>query len=364
MKLKALLLAFLSCITTAAAQENFELKPFAQGFDDPVAIASIASEPSKVFVVERGGTVAIIENGKRAKRDLLNIEAILSPQENAGLSGVAFPPNYAQTKELYVSYTDKQGDTIVGRFPTKIGQTVDEDALIVVLKVVQPNPHAHRSTITFGGEGLLLIGLGDAPRKPGISSLAQNPRSLFGKILRIGITDPSRYHIPSDNPFAKRDDAAAEVWALGVQNPLSLSFDSTTKRLLLVDSGREIQELDLVERGKNYGWNIVEGGKCLVATCDTTNFTPPIHSYPAAARSTAIGGFFYNGSNIPSLQGAYIFADSHSKTLFKLLQSGNSWIATPIATANFPIVAMGQGPKGEIYVATGDGTISVVAAHT
>lgn len=360
MKRTALLLSLLSYITTAAAQESFELKPIAQGFEDPIAITSITSEPSKLFVVERSGTVAIVENGKRAKRDLLDIHEILSPQENDALSGVAFAPNYDQTKELYVTYTDKQGDTIVGRFPTKPGQTVDEDALIVVLKVVQPNPHAHRSTIAFAGTDTLLIGLGDAPRKPGATSLAQNSRALFGKILRIGLTDPTRYTIPSDNPFAKRNDAAPEVWALGVQNPLSLSFDPTTKRVMLIDAGREVQELDLIERGKNYGWNIVEGTKCVATTCDLTHFTPPVYSYPAAARSTAVGGFFYNGTSIPGLQGAYIYADSHSKTLFKAVQNGTSWAVHPLAQASFPIVAVGQGTKGDIYVATSDGSLSVV----
>lgn len=364
MKLTALLFSLLSCITAAVAQESFELKPISQGFEDPVAITSIASDPSKIFVVERGGTVAIVENGKRAKRDLLNIRDILAPQENAGLSGIAFPPNYAQSKELYVTYTDKQGDTIVGRFPTKIGQTTDEDSLIVVLKVVQPHPHAHRSALAFGGDDTLLIGLGDAPRKPGASSLAQNPRSLFGKVLRIGIADPTRYTIPSDNPFAKRNDAAAEIWALGVQNPTSISFDPTTKRVMLTDSGRDIQELDLIERGKNYGWNIAEGAKCVVSTCDMSHFTPPVYSYSATARSNAVPGFFYNGTTIPTLQGAYLFADSHSKTLFKLTASGSAWSTTPLARTSFPIVAIGQGAEGQIYIATSDGTLSVVTAST
>ena len=362
MKLKALLFSLFSCITTAVAQQSLELKTISQGFEDPVAITSIASDPSKIFVVERGGTVAIVENGKRAKRDLLNIQNILSPQENAGLSGIAFPPNYAQSKELYVTYTDKQGDTIVGRFPTKIGQTADEDSLIVVLKVVQPHPHAHRSALAFGGDDTLFIGLGDAPRKPGASSLAQNPRSLFGKVLRIGIADPTRYTIPSENPFAKRNDTAAEIWALGVQNPSSISFDPTTKRVMLIDSGREIQELDLIERGKNYGWNIVEGDRCVVSTCDMSHVTPPVYSYSATARSNAVPGFFYNGTTIPALQGAYLFADSHSKTLFKVVQNGTSWTTHPLVQANFPIVAVGQGAKGEIYVATSDGSLLVVAA--
>jgi glucose/arabinose dehydrogenase len=364
MKLTALLFSLLWCVTTAVAQESFELKPIARGFEEPVAIASVPSETSKVFVVERRGVVAIVENGGRAKRDLLDISAILSPEENAGLSSVAFPPHYAQTKEIYVTYTDKQGDTIVGRFPTKSGRTIDEDELLVALKVVQPYPHTHQSTIAFAPDDTLYIGLGDAPRKSGAASLAQNPRSLFGKILRINVADPSRYTIPTDNPFAKSSQGAAEVWALGFQNPTSLSFDPSTKRMIAIDSGREIQEINLVERAKNYGWNVVEGSACVPATCDMTGFTPPAHAYKAVARGTAIGGAFYNGSSFASLQGTYIFADSHSKTIFKLTQRGSTWTATEIGRASFPIAAIGQGTKGEIYVATSDGTLSVLEARS
>jgi glucose/arabinose dehydrogenase len=362
MKLTALLLSLLWCVTTAVAQESFELKPIARGFEDPVAIASVPSEPSKIFVVERRGIVAVVENGGRARRDLLDISGILSPDENAGLSSVAFPPHYAQTKEIYVTYTDKQGDTIVGRFPTKNGQTVDEDELIVALKVVQPYPHAHRSTITFAPDDTLYIGLGDSPRKSGAASLAQNPRSLFGKILRIGVADPSRYTIPNDNPFAKGSQGAAEVWALGFQNPTSLSFDPSTKRMIAIDSGREIQEINLIERAKNYGWNVAEGSACVAATCDMTGFTIPVHSYKAVARGTAIGGSFYSGSSFPSLQGAYLFADSHSKTIFKMTQQGPTSTTTKLGQASFPIAALGQGAKGDIYVATSDGTLSVLEA--
>ncbi|MEN9846562.1 MAG: hypothetical protein RIS36_1709 [Pseudomonadota bacterium] len=360
MTLKALLLSLLSFITTAVAQESFEIKPISQGFEDPIAITSIAGEPSKIFVVERVGTVAVIENGKRATRDLLDIKNIISTQEDAGLSGIAFPPNYAQNKEVYATYTDKQGDTVVGRFPTKIDQTADEDSLIVVLKVVQPYPHGHRSALAFAGDDTLLIGLGDAPQKPGVSSLAQNSRSLFGKVLRIAVTDPTRYTIPSDNPFAKRHDMAAEIWALGIQNPTSISFDPKTKRVMLIDSGRGIQELNLIERGKNYGWNITEGENCVVSTCDMSHFTSPVYSYFATTQSDAIPGFFYNGTTIPTLQGAYLFADSHSKTLFKLAPSGGTWSTTPIARTSFPIVAIGQGVQGQIYIATSDGTLSAV----
>lgn len=361
----AVLTLLLSCITTALAQDGsspttFRLKSVLDGFDDPVGIASTTAEPSKIFVVEREGYVKVIEDGKLAKRELLDIEAILSPRENPALSSIAFPNDYNTSKMLYVSYTDKQGDTIIGRFPTKKSETVDEESLMVVLKVVQPAPHTHRSSIAFGPDGYLYIALGDAPRKGGGAPLAQSVRSLFGKVLRIDLADPHRYAIPSDNPFAKRSEAAPEVWAIGFQQPRHMSFDALTKRLFLVDSGRETQEVDLVERGKNYGWPALEGTQCASAKCDVSSYTPPLFSYKAPPHSYGVGGFVYNGSKHPSLKGSYLFADSATKALSLLSQSGSEWKKRDIATTTSPVVAIGPGGDGEVYVATADGTISTL----
>jgi glucose/arabinose dehydrogenase len=132
--------------------------------------------------------------------------------------------------------------------------------------------------------------------------------------------------------------------------------------MIAIDSGREIQEINLIERAKNYGWNVAEGSACVAATCDMTGFTIPVHSYKAVARGAAIGGSFYSGSSFPSLQGAYLFADSHSKTIFKMTQQGPTWTTTKLGQASFPIAALGQGAKGDIYVATSDGTLSVLEA--
>ena len=360
-----LLVVTLSCITTPLAQEiaspkSFKLKPVVSGFNEPVQITSSTSEPSKIFIVEREGFVKVIEDGKLAKRDLLDIEEILAPRENPALSSIAFPNDYATSKMLYVSYTDKQGDTIIGRFPTKRSETVDEESLMVVLKVVQPAPHTHRSYIAFGPDGNLYIALGDVPRKGGVSSLAQSVRSLFGKVLRIDLADPNRYAIPSDNPFAKRSEAAPEVWAVGFQQPRHMSFDTLTKKLFLVDSGRETQEIDLVERGKNYGWPALEGNQCVSAKCNVSSYTPPLFSYRGAPHSHPVGGFVYNGSNHPSLKGSYLFADSSTKTLSALTQSGSEWKRRDIAISASPVVAIGAAGDGEVYVATADGTVSIL----
>jgi glucose/arabinose dehydrogenase len=361
MRILALLFCLLAWTTTGTAQGSLQtgvssLKPLAQEFDDVVGLVTLPDEPAKIFVVERGGIVRVLENGKLAKHNLLDIEGILSPSENPGLSSIAFPSDYPKNKAFYVSYTDKQGDTIIGRFPIKRSETSDEDDLMVILKIVQPSPHSHRSFITFGTDGYLYIALGDAPPKRGAPALAQDPQSLFGKVLRIDVSDPKRYKIPSDNPYTRDKGGAPEVWASGFQQPEHLSFDQQTKRLFLIDSGRNTQEIDLVERGKNYGWNITEGEECIAPKCDSSALTRPLFSY----NGSAVGGFIYTGDTHKSLQGAYIFADTQTKTIYKLASSGATWSRSSVAQAQSPIVALGQSSAGEILVATEEGSLSTL----
>lgn len=362
MRLISLLLCLVAIATTGTAQENsttggFSFKTIAKGFHEPVGLATLPAEPAKLLVIEREGSVRVLENGKPSKHDLLDIEDILSPEENPGLSSIAFPSDYTQSKAFYVSYTDKQGDTIIGRFPSKESETADEDDLVVILKVVQPTPHHHRSYITFGPDGYLYLTLGDAPQKVGTASLAQNNQSLFGKVLRIDISNPQRYSIPKDNPFAQGKNGAPEVWASGFQQPSHLSFDPQTKHLFLIDSGLAVQEIDLVERGKNYGWSITEGSQCSTTECNASSLTRPLYAY----RGNAVGGCVYSGELHRDLKDAYLFADTPSKTLRKLTNSGGEWKTSTVATALAPIVAVNQGSSGEIYVAFQDGTIASVA---
>lgn len=357
----ALLFCLLACTTAGTAQGSpdtgvLALKPLAKAFDDVVELVPLPDELGKVCVVEREGLVRVLDNGKPMKHDLLDIEEILSPKENPGLSSIAFPSDYSKSKAFYVSYTDKQGDTIIGRFPSKGSETSDEDDLMVILKIVQPSPHSHRSFITFGPDGYLYIALGDSPPKRGVSALAQDPQSLFGKVLRIDVSDPKRYKIPSDNPYAQNKGGAPEVWATGFQQPKHLSFDLQTKRLFLLDAGRNTQEIDLVERGKNYGWSSMEGEECLISKCDLSAFARPLYSYSGSA----VGGFIYTGDTLKGLRGSYIFADTASKTVYKLSSSGGAWTRSTVAQAQFPIVALAQGSAGEVLLATHDGSISVL----
>lgn len=366
MKIPAILLTALSFATIAVAEEarpatTVRLSPVCKGLKEPIAITSSEAEPSRLYIGERRGTVRVCSEGRLQSDDVLDIEEILSPAENPGLLSIALPPDFAKSRILFVSYTDKQGDTIVGRFPISSSETANEDDLAVVIKFVQPSPHNHRSTIAFGPDKQLYIGLGDVPPHSGLASLAQNQRSIFGKLLRIDTSDPTAYKIPSDNPFAKSDKAAPEVWALGVQNPIQLSFDKGAQRLFFVDAGRAIQEINIADKGKSFGWRVVEGSHCVRSPCSLTSHIPPIHEFSTSPEHKILGGVVYSGKKLPDLQGSYIFAEAGVPQLFRLHSVDGTWHRESIASTSSPVVTIGQGGDGDVYAATQSGELLMVA---
>lgn len=363
MKIPLLLLSALSFVTMAVAEEGtgpvspIRLAQVCDGVRDAVAITSSEEDPSTLYVGEREGAVRICTQGKLRNNDALDIEDILSPTENHGLLSIALPPDVASTKALYVSYTDKQGDTIIGRFPLRASETANDEDLAVVIKFVQPSPHNHHSTITFGPDGRLYIGLSDVPTQSGLVSLAQNRKSLFGKILRIDISDPSAYKVPSDNPFAKGDKAAPEVWSSGIQNPIQLSLDKTNQRIFFADAGRAVQEVNIAERGKSFGWRVVEGSHCVKPACSMKDHVSPIHEFSAPSGHRIVGGVVYSGRALPHLQGSYIFGETGLDQILRVHYNEGTWKREVIGTTGSPITAIGQGGDGEVYVTTKSGKV-------
>jgi glucose/arabinose dehydrogenase len=301
---------------------------------------------------KRAGRVRVFENGTLKRRDLLSLEDILTPKENLALTSIAVPTTYSAKKLIYLSYTDAQGDIVVGRFELNDTKTLDSEDLQVVLKVVQPIPHNERSFIAFGPDGYLYVALGDTADKKGAEQHAQDLRSPFGKILRIDVSNPDRYTVPKDNPPKKESDRMPEIWAIGFQNPLHLAFDPLTKAPFLIDAGDTTQEINKIERDKNYGWNVVEGAHCVKNPCDTKPFTPALFEYPRSSDHPIIGGIVYQGSFFPALKGSYLFVNPAMNTLNALREESSHWTAVQVASISVPLTALGEGTNGEIFATT------------
>ena len=203
--------------------------------------------------------------------------------------------------------------------------TADKDSELVILEIPQPAGNHNGGQLAFGPDGYLYVGLGDGGRGGDPFGNGQDLGTLLGSILRIDVSEasPTRpYQVPGDNPFVGITGALGEIWAYGLRNPWRFSFDSQygdsgygdseSARLWVGDVGQNNrEEVDLVQKGLNYGWNVMEGTACFSPQtgCDQTGLELPVAEYGREGGCSIIGGYVYRGRLIPSLYGAYVFGD-------------------------------------------------------
>ncbi len=367
LKLALASVASVVCAPPLSAQDQppsteVTLEPIAYGLDKPVGIAVAPGQSDRLYIIEKGGLVKIFADGKVRRSVFLDIEDLVSTGMEQGLLGLAFPPSYPNDTRVFVYFTDRQGDSIIGTFTPETNDRLDEESLSVVLKIVQPAANHNGGQLAFGPDGYLYIGLGDGGGQGDPSGNAQNTRSMLGKILRIDVSDPERYKVPPDNPLPPGNHSLAEIWALGFRNPWRFSFDRATGRLFAGDVGQSSrEEINIVERGKNYGWNIFEGTSCFKPPCDATKFAPPIAEYSHDEGISVTGGFVYRGKKIPELTGRYIFGDYGSGNIWFLTEQNGSWKRDLLFKTNRHITSFGEDAEGELYVVTFEGEIAKIS---
>jgi glucose/arabinose dehydrogenase len=185
-----------------------------------------------------------------------------------------------------------------------------------ILVIGQPFSNHNGGQVAFGPDGYLYIGMGDGGGGGDPQGNAQNLAVLLGKMLRIDVNgrDPGlEYAVPADNPGWAAPSARREIWAYGLRNPWRFSFDPADGTLYAGDVGQNArEEIDIIKKGLNYGWNLVEGDSCFPsgASCNPGLYEPPIvvHSH-ASGWFSITGGMVYRGSAVPAMCGAYVYAD-------------------------------------------------------
>jgi glucose/arabinose dehydrogenase len=344
-----------------AAAPTIRLEVVVEGLEAPVDFADPADGSGRLFVVEKAGRVRVIKDGHLEWRPLVDLEDYISTGAEQGVLGIALAPDFRTSRQFYLNFTDRQGDTVIARYTESAQGRAEAKELQVILKVVQPYANHNGGQLRFGPDKFLYIGMGDGGSAGDPGGHAQNKRSLLGKMLRIDPGTPTGYRVPSDNPFVSDRDAAPEVWALGLRNPWRFSFDRESGKLFAEDVGQSAQEeINIIEKGGNYGWNVMEGQSCFGgATCDPSRFIAPISTYDRTDGGAVIGGHVYRGNSVPALRGQYVFGDFGTGTIWTLSSSddGRTWQRTTLISTGKKLTGFGEDHSGELFVMTFDGVL-------
>jgi glucose/arabinose dehydrogenase len=370
--------------------------PNLPNFTQPIAMLQEPGVAARWYVVQKTGSGRVFDNTANVStsREFVNVASLLnSDPSNAnderGLLGMAFHPNYPTNPRVYLFYTGNEtGLGLVDRvseFRTLDGgQTLSLGTELELFNVDDPEGNHNGGNIVFGPDGFLYIGIGDGGGggdAHGSIGNGQLLTTLLGKMLRIDVsasTAGQTYAIPPDNPYAGNARCNAngsgaancpEIYAFGLRNPWRWSFDRTSGELWLNDVGQgALEEVDRITRGGNYGWRCFEGTNPYSGTCgpNSGNAIAPIAQYGRGAGQSTTGGFVYRGSAIPALQGRYVFGDFASGNLWNIARDTTPTLTLDSSTAaatGLNIASFAQDTDGELYIVHLGGTLHRIIAQ-
>ena len=289
------------------------MEPFVDGLDSPLAAVNAGDGSGRIFVVEQGGLIRIVRDGKLLPEPFLDVSAEIKSGGERGLLGLAFHPDFPQDPRFFVDYTDTNGDTHVASFTVDAANPDRANAGSEqrLLFVDQPYANHNGGALAFGPDGDLYVALGDGGSGGDPHGNGQKLSTMLGKILRIdvGAAGATAYTVPPDNPFVSTSGAEPAIFLYGLRNPWRFSFDRATGDLWIGDVGQGAwEEVDVARAGtsgENYGWNRMEATHCFRPQegCDESGLTMPVAEYSHSDGCTVIGGYVYRGSGQPPHRG-------------------------------------------------------------
>ena len=317
----------------------------------------------RIFVTEQPGRIRVFPNDQQASsaETFLDIRDRVSERDiEEGLLGLAFDPDFRQNGHFFVYYSAANPRrSVISRFSVSPSNpdVADSGNEFVIMEIAEPFGNHNGGQIAFGPDGFLHIGVGDGGSGADPLGNGQNTGTLLGTILRIdvdGVSSGRSYRIPPDNPFVNVAGAREEIWAYGLRNPWRFSFDIATGLLWVADVGQNRwEEIDIVEQGLNYGWNIMEGRHCFSPSsgCDTAGLETPVAEYGRSEGCSVTGGYVYRGSLTPSLLGAYVYGDFCSGNIWGLRYDGQSVTEEMLlARSDLLIASFGQDVAANLYI--------------
>ena len=353
-------------------------------FNQPLLLTHAGDGSDRIFVVEKPGIVHVFDNDESVSSTQVFLDItdkILPPGDpnlgETGLLSLAFHPQYSTNGLLYISYVDENLVSIVSELQVSADPLqADLSTERILLSMQQPQRNHNGGHIAFGFDGYLYVAFGDGfseSSRDGVDSgdplgHGQNPETWFSSVLRIDVDQQQgdlEYGIPSDNPFVgNQDQWQEEIYAYGFRNPWRFSFDRQEGTLWLADVGdKKAEEINIIESGENYGWNIKEASHCFEdVPCDTTQWvglTDPVFEYLRDVGESVTGGYVYRGNQFQDLFGKYIYGDFDFGTVWALSIEDTAAISSEVLVLDVGggISSFGEDEAGEIYIVDFGGRI-------
>ena len=360
---------------TQRAFPNLTFKdPVSHVTKNPILALQAPGDASRWFVAERFGAVRVFDNNEAVATSSVFLDIgprVESTCAECGLLGMAFHPDFPANPRVYLTYTslqrtDSGPDTHLSEFTSPDGGlTLNPASERIILTIKKRTVHHHGGHIAFGSDGFLYFGAGDG-NAANVDN-AQRLNTLLGKFIRIdidGTTGTALYRIPADNPFAASTalcnvdgtgpQNCPEIYAVGFRNPWRWSFDRQTGEIWAGDVGNtQIEEVDRVVRGGNYGWRCFEGTRpqTTLVCGDPVNPLPPVAQYDHTVGFAVTGGYVYRGTAVPGLVGRYIFADFATGRIWDI-PNGTPPTMTMSGglESGLLVSSFAEGNDGELYV--------------
>jgi glucose/arabinose dehydrogenase len=336
----------------------------AQGLQGPLFLTSPPGD-ARLFIVEQSGRIRVMQDGQLLSTPFLDIPDLVTAGGERGLLGLAFHPAYASNGWFFVNYTDRDGNTRVVRYTVSANPNVaDRGSAKTILSVAQPYGNHNGGHVAFGPDGLLYVGMGDGGSANDPHGHGQDRATLLGAMLRVDVEGGDPYAIPADNPYVGRQDAAPEIWAIGLRNPWRFSFDRDAGILYIGDVGQNAwEEIDVEPASAaavNYGWRVMEGTHCFGSPiCDREGLELPLVEYGHDNGCSVIGGYVYRGSALPTVQGHYFYADWCQGWVrsFRVgdgaVREHTEWEVGDVGN----VLSFGEDSLGELYLLSQNGTV-------
>jgi hypothetical protein len=362
-----LLVALLGLAAPASAAAAPSFQPVGGNFDAPIYVTAPPRDTSRVFVVERGGTIRIVRDGTQVAGAFLDIssEVDSDPNTERGLLSMAFAPDYATSGLFYVYMVARQpvGDIQIREYRRSATDADRADpAGRIVFRATHNEAGNHNGgQIEWGPDGYLWFAIGDGGGGDDQFGHARDLASPLGKLLRI---DPragnaGSYTIPPNNPFG------TAVWAYGLRNPFRFSFDRGTGDLWIGDVGQDTrEEVDRVTaagglgRGADYGWACREGTFTGPKDCTVgSNYVAPVWDYDSTSGTHAVtGGYLVRDPGLPTLRDRYAYADTYDGVMHSFAPTSPRTTDRAVAglDARDTLVSFGEDACGHLYVVSID----------